>query len=72
MGEIAEMMLEGTLCEGCGVYLEGGDGFPRRCSACPRDEKPNVATPAKVECAICKKRVKAVGLRDHMIAVHGV
>ena len=33
MGEIAEMMLDGTLCEGCGVYLEGdGEGFPRYCS----------------------------------------
>lgn len=34
MGEIADMMLDGTLCEGCGCYLEGGgDGFPRYCSA---------------------------------------
>lgn len=38
MGEIAEMMLDGTLCEGCGVYLEGGaQGFPGYCSeACAR------------------------------------
>ncbi len=36
MGEIAEMILEGDLCEICGVYLddEGGDGFPRRCEGC--------------------------------------
>ncbi|MBZ9939183.1 hypothetical protein LB518_22995 [Mesorhizobium sp. BR1-1-16] len=33
MGEIAEMMLDGTLCEGCGAYLDGeGDGIPRYCS----------------------------------------
>ena len=34
MGEIAEMMLDGTLCEGCGEYIddEGGDGIPRYCS----------------------------------------
>ncbi len=33
MGEIADMMLEGDLCAGCGVYMEGdGDGFPRYCS----------------------------------------
>ena len=40
MGEIAEMMLDGTLCEGCGVYLDddGADGFPRYCSEeCARD-----------------------------------
>lgn len=34
MGEIADMMLDGTLCEGCGEYIddEGGDGIPRYCS----------------------------------------
>lgn len=34
MGEIAEMMLDGTLCEGCGEYIdgEGAEGFPRYCS----------------------------------------
>ena len=30
MGEIAEMMLDGTLCEECGVYIAGeGYGVPR-------------------------------------------
>jgi hypothetical protein len=35
MGEIADMMLEGEMCEGCGVFL-GGDvpGYPRRCVSC--------------------------------------
>jgi hypothetical protein len=34
MGEIAEMMLDGTLCECCGEFIEGdGEGFPRYCSA---------------------------------------
>lgn len=40
MGDIAEMMLDGTLCECCGCYIdgEGGDGIPRYCSAqCARD-----------------------------------
>lgn len=32
MGEAAEMMLDGTCCEGCGDYLGEGDGFPRYCS----------------------------------------
>lgn len=41
MGEAAEMMLDGTLCEGCGVYLDGDSpGYPRYCSArcAPADE----------------------------------
>lgn len=33
MGEIAEMMLDGTLCEGCGEFIgDEGEGFPRYCS----------------------------------------
>lgn len=40
MGEIAEQMLNGDMCEGCGEYfddiLEGedGPGYPRRCPSC--------------------------------------
>ena len=33
MGEIAEMMLDGTLCEGCGEFIGEGDGFPQYCSS---------------------------------------
>lgn len=33
MGEIAEMMLDGTLCECCGSYIGDGRGFPGYCSA---------------------------------------
>jgi hypothetical protein len=33
MGEAAEMMLDGTLCECCGVALDGDSpGYPRYCS----------------------------------------
>lgn len=40
MGEIADMMLDGTLCEGCGEYIDEGEaeGFPRYCSeSCAND-----------------------------------
>lgn len=39
MGEIADMMLEGVLCEGCGGYLDAEpDGIPGYCSEqCARD-----------------------------------
>lgn len=32
MGEIADMMLDGTLCEMCGVYIGTDSGFPMYCS----------------------------------------
>ena len=34
MGDIAEMMIDGTLCEGCGEYLGDGGGFSRICTGC--------------------------------------
>jgi uncharacterized Zn finger protein (UPF0148 family) len=39
MGDIAEMMLDGTLCQGCGVYMGKGDGYPVSCAACQRPER---------------------------------
>lgn len=41
MGEIADMMIEGDLCECCGVYLDSpGEGYARRCASCSEPEKP--------------------------------
>ena len=34
MGEYAEMTLDGTLCESCGVYMGEGYGYPQRCDDC--------------------------------------
>lgn len=39
MGEIADMMLDGTLCEGCGVYLGNGKGYPQYCQNCKSDNR---------------------------------
>lgn len=37
MGEIADMMLDGTMCQVCGQWInegEDGDGFPVTCEDC--------------------------------------
>lgn len=34
MGEIVEMILEGELCELCGVYIGKPVGHPRLCADC--------------------------------------
>jgi hypothetical protein len=38
MGEIAEMVLVGILCESCGCIVEDGyaSGYPRQCEDCKR------------------------------------
>lgn len=39
MGEIAEMMLDGTLCQICGSVIDGDTpGYPRFCLDCAKDE----------------------------------
>lgn len=40
MGETSQMMLDGTLCEGCGVYLGGNQyGLPLLCRTCAKDRQ---------------------------------
>lgn len=39
MGEIAEMMLDGTLCEGCGEFIGDACDFPRLCAGCARERR---------------------------------
>lgn len=81
MGDIADMMLDGSLCEGCGGYIDGeAEGIPRYCSKkCAKDRgalEPHEnqiykAPAAKVSCPTCKRRVKPAGLKDHMRDAHG-
>ena len=71
MGEIAEAMLEGSLCESCGVYLPGeAPGHPRQCGHCKRER---TASPPgqKVRCASCGRKVKLAGFPQHMRDKHG-
>lgn len=41
MGEIAELMINGDICEGCGCELGEGDGYPRRCEGCGGKSREN-------------------------------
>ena len=74
MGEISEMMLDGTLCSGCGDFIGVCEGVPARCAACrdrPKRGLPQHLAKAKVPCPQCKRRVKRVGLNDHIRDAHG-
>ena len=68
MGEISEMILDGILCEGCGVYIGHECGYPRRCPGC----KPNAPSPDKMNCPTCGKRIKKAGLKMHNRVVHRI
>jgi hypothetical protein len=51
MGEIADAMLEGVLCQECGVFIDdskhpgyvGASGYPRYCYGCGGDPTRNGA-----------------------------
>lgn len=34
MGDIADLLVNGDICEVCGVELGEGAGYPRRCIGC--------------------------------------
>ena len=39
MGDAADDILDGNVCESCGDWLGDGDGYPRKCGACARPKK---------------------------------
>ena len=76
MGDIADMMLDGTLCEGCGVYLPGNSqGIPRKCHDCKKSERlqpqRDGLSHGMIRCKKCGKVVKEAGLYNHMKDKHG-
>ena len=43
MGEIAELIIDGVLCEQCGVLVDEGEGcgYPRLCPSCKGEDDEN-------------------------------
>lgn len=78
MGEIAEMMLDGTLCEGCGEYIGTDNGFPTRCAGCGGNGGTQYGAyngkkrKKREQCHVCNKRLlDKIALRQHMNMKHG-
>jgi len=82
MGDIAEMMLDGTMCEGCGEFMDiGGEppGYPVRCAACgeePDDSQPvNYKSPRMINCPEYPKCFRRFRTRQaagqHWVDKHG-
>ena len=38
MGEVAELVLEGIICEVCGIFVGEPAGYPRTCDCCCIDK----------------------------------
>jgi hypothetical protein len=41
MGDFADMVIEGIMCEMCGVFIDAeGCGHPQKCDYCEQNESP--------------------------------
>jgi len=59
MGDVADMMLDGILCESCGVFLnDEPQGYPCYCSDCATfksKQKPKVKLSKNFKCTQCNR-----------------
>ena len=73
-GDVADAMLDGTLCENCGEFIGSMAGYPRKCAGCvygePEAPPDNHRMVATVICPSCDKKVKEVGLGRHVKDAH--
>lgn len=81
MGEYANMMINGALCEWCGVAVGDEVGYARKCQECAveawiderRQYGEDYRADAALRCPHCGKRLKsAQGVNDHVKAVHAL
>lgn len=70
MGEIADQMLNGEICQFCMEPFEGAVGYPVSCPECKKSEYIAEEPVKKVNCGYCGKRLKASGLKDHIRVKH--
>lgn len=67
MGDVSDMILDGVLCQECGEYMGGAVGFAQTCRAC-RSAGPDPHE--KIQCDICGKWVKRIGMTHHQRDAH--
>jgi len=68
MGDIAEMMLDGDICQYCGDFIGPGDGYPQSCNGC-RDEVES--DDYVFDCSKCTKTFEtAQAAKQHFNAKH--
>lgn len=71
MGDVADMMLDGTLCEQCGAYMGEPSGTPVSCGLCSSSQVEAVKK-VKFKCGLCGKGVAPSGAVQHLETVHGI
>lgn len=70
MGDIADLIINGGMCQYCGECFDDEPGYPRSCPGCEEDEPTQAEKPEKVACPECGKYVTEQGLSQHIAAKH--
>ena len=66
MGEIAEMMLDGTMCQVCGEFMGFSVGYPVTCTGCqPEGDEILGAVSRVVTAGITKRTMECSELDCH-------
>lgn len=73
MGEIADLMQDGTLCCFCGEYIgRDNEGYPSVCENCYRQAAGLLRLPKRFSCPQCDRRFCTENaLYHHTTARHG-
>jgi hypothetical protein len=73
MGDIADSIINGEMCQYCMCeYPPEPVGYPWSCPNCASEMGETKEPAVKVNCLECGKRVKEIGLPDHMRDVHNL
>ena len=64
MGEYAEMMLDGTLCQVCGSFVGDDNGVPAACLSCRRSGDHKAKGPAQMRADPNSNRSKKKAARQ--------
>lgn len=81
MGEIADLIINGALCELCGGFVGDEVGYSRLCPSCAKEDEAGKANctskdgrpiyrPGKTNCPECNKLVSCIGLDQHVKDAH--
>jgi hypothetical protein len=71
MGDIADAILEGDLCQNCGEWIdEHSDGIPSFCKCC--QPKVKAQSVKKIKCTLCDRHLKPNGVKDHLRDFHQI
>ena len=72
MGDMADMIVDGTLCQSCGCPVDNGkaSGFPRDCHLCGGFSCDAPSGEKKHQCHCGKKFRTKQGLNDHQRDAH--